>query len=172
MNADAPRRMGYCWETALRRRCRPADPSDPGLEDLVRDMRRLLREHDGVGLAAPQAGDDRRVILVRKPEDPPERVRVLVNPEILETSDDRVPFLEGCLSFPDVYRTVHRPSRIKARAVGLDGRPQELDADGILARVIQHEVDHLDGILFVDHLSIWERFRVRFRMQLWRLGWR
>lgn len=166
------RRLVLCWDPRLRRPCRPAAPDDPDLPALIRDMLRIMAEQRGVGLAAPQVGDDRRVLLIRDLDDPPERARVLVNPELIETSDDRVPFEEGCLSFPGVYRTVRRPSRVKVRYADADGRPKLLSEGGFLARVVQHELDHLDGILFVDHLPGWQRFRVRIRMGLWRLGWR
>jgi len=168
----AARRLVYCWDPTLREPCAPADPADPDLPDLIRDMRRIMEREQGVGLAAPQVGDRRRVILIRRPEDPPARARVLVNPELTELSPDRVPFLEGCLSFPGVYRNVMRPRAVRVRYRGEDGQEQELADDALLARVVQHEIDHLDGILFVDHLSGWERLRVRLRMGLWRLGWR
>lgn len=170
--AAAERRLVLCWDPRLRRPCRPADPDDPELPALVRDMRRIMDAQQGVGLAAPQVGDDRRVILIRNPEDPPRDARVFVNPELVATSGDRVPFEEGCLSFPGIYRTVHRPAAVRVRYREPGGGEAELADAGFLARVVQHELDHLDGILFVDHLSGWERFRVRIRMGLWRLGWR
>jgi len=166
------RRLVYCWDPGLREPCAPADPDAPDLPSLVDDMRRIMDREQGVGLAAPQVGDSRRVILVRRPDDPAAHARVLVNPELVEASSDTVPFLEGCLSFPGVYRHVMRPRAVRVRYRGLDGREAELDDAGLLARVVQHEIDHLDGILFVDHLSEWERIRVRLRMGLWRLGWR
>jgi len=148
------------------------EPGDAGLGELVRDMRRIMQQEQGVGLAAPQAGDDRRVVLVRYPEDPPAGARVLVNPVIVQVSSDLVPFEEGCLSYPGVYRIVRRPRSITVRYQDIDGHPQELEDESFLARVIQHEIDHLDGVLFVDHLSLWNRFTVRLRMLAWRMGWR
>ena len=81
-----------------------------------------------------------------------------------------MPFEEGCLSFPGIYRYVTRPERVRVRYVDVKGESRELDDDGILARVVQHEMDHLDGILFIDHLGAWERWGVQWRMALRRVG--
>ena len=170
--AETQRRRVHCWEPALRSSCRPADLSDPELGPLVQDMLQIMKSKRGVGLAAPQAGDNRRVVLVRHPEDPPSHTRVLVNPEIINCSEEQCPFEEGCLSFPGIYRIVHRSRSVAVRYHDLDGHEHELNDDGFLARVVQHEIDHLDGVLFVDHLSPWERFVVRLRMMAWRWGWR
>ncbi len=164
------RRILPCWNPMLRVICRPVAATAGGLEDLVRDMHVLMGSQRGIGLAAPQVGDDRRVVLVRRPDDPPGRTVVMLNPELLECSDEIVPFEEGCLSFPGIYRFVLRPRRVRVRYHDLSGEPQELEVGGILARVVQHEIDHLDGILFIDHLGFWGRRDVLWRMALRRLG--
>lgn len=150
----------------LRRSCRRVDPAENDLPGLIAEMRRLMRRNRGVGLAAPQVGDDRRVVVI----DPPGRGRgsgmVLLNPEIVDVSQDTAPFEEGCLSFPDIYRRVDRPRAVVLRWTDPDGSERTAADDGILARIAQHEVDHLDGVLFIDHLSPWERFRVRARTSL------
>lgn len=166
------RDLVLCWDPRLRVHCRECDPRDPGLQDLARDMNRVMREHGGVGLAAPQVGDDRRVILIRRPNDPPARARVLVNPELVRVSDELVPFEEGCLSFPGIYRRVMRPGGVTVRYTDLAGQEETLEDDAFLARVVQHEIDHLDGILFIDHLGWWTRLVVRVRMTLRRAGLR
>ncbi len=146
----------------LRLICRTADPADPTLPGLIDRMRAVMRRHGGVGLAAPQVGDDRRVVLIRPPGDP--EPLVLLNPVIASLSDDLRPFEEGCLSFPDIYRVVRRPSTATLHWTGTDGAPAVREDDDIFARIAQHEVDHLDGILFIDHLSPWGKFWVRVRM--------
>jgi peptide deformylase len=168
--AGARRRILPCWDPSLRMSCRPTSPGDDGIEDLVRDMHRLMNGDRGVGLAAPQVGDDRRVVLIRRPDDPIERSTVMINPELIESSDDRVPFEEGCLSFPGIYRYVMRPRRVRVAYADMAGERRELDDDGFLARVVQHELDHLDGVLFIDHLGAWERWGVQARMALLRAG--
>ena len=127
----------------------------------------------GIGLAAPQVGVSQRlVVLASVPDDDEGRnlgaPLVLVNPEILWRSPDLVPYEEGCLSVPDITEIVDRPRAIRFRYASLDGAAPERDAAGLLARVVQHEVDHLDGVLFVDRLSLLKRQLLRKRLQ--RLG--
>jgi peptide deformylase len=124
-----------------------------------------------VGLAAPQVGELSRLIVVKPPRGPVSAGgMVLVNPELRDFSADSVVFEEGCLSFPGLYIRLVRPRTVTVDYLDLDGRPRSLAADGLLARIIQHEVDHLDGVLFVDHLSPWHRRLLWWR--LWRLRWR
>lgn len=164
------RRLVPCWDPILRATCRRVTPGEDGLEDLVRDMHRLMQSGHGIGLAAPQVGDDRRVVLVRSPDDRPEHSTVMLNPELIECSGATVPFEEGCLSFPGIYRFVKRPEHVNVRYIDMTGESRELDDGGILARVVQHEIDHLDGVLFIDHLGAWERWDVQWRMILRRVG--
>jgi peptide deformylase len=113
----------------------------------------------GIGLAAVQVGVAKRILVIdlQEPEEedgePIRDPRVFINPEILKASDKEVPYTEGCLSVPDQYAEVDRPDRIRARWLDLDGKAHEEDIEGLLATCLQHEMDHLEGILFIDHLS-------------------
>lgn len=128
------------------------------LRALAKDMIDTMHESDGIGLASLQVGRTERLFVVHVRDDEP---RVFFNPRITAKSVEEDDYEEGCLSIPGVYANVRRPLEISVSAIGLDGKPFELDADGILARVIQHEYDHLNGVLFWDHLS--ERKRARLQ---------
>lgn len=131
---------------------------DGEIRRLMDDMLESMYAANGIGLAAPQVGVLKRVIVVdvSAPDAPNEPMR-LANPEILWHSDDAVLGEEGCLSLPDQYADVRRPSRIRLRYLDHQNEIRELDADGLLAKCIQHEIDHLDGVLFVDHISAVKR---------------
>lgn len=163
--APAPPRLVFWGDRALRRPCRPATPGDPDLAALAGAMWRVMLDRNGLGLAAPQVGDERRVIVIRDPRGGgrPERL-VLVNPVLERLDPARQTREEGCLSFPGLYVRITRPRAVTVRYADLDGRPQRLTAAGLLACIVQHEVDHLDGIVFIDHLSPWRR-----RLLWWRL---
>ncbi len=151
----------------LRAACRPA-AGDADLAALADEMWRLMLRHGGVGLSAPQIGDLRRVIVVRDPRRPRSPTRlVLVDPVLSEPSPEVISFEEGCLSFPGLYLRLERPRAVSVTYRDLAGAEHRLAADGLLARVVQHEADHLDGVLFIDHLSRWRRQLLRWR--LWRL---
>ena len=166
MGADGPPRLVFYGDERLRRKCRDVVPGDPGLPELVAGMARLMGRHHGVGLAAPQVGDDRRVVLVAPPDRDWTEPLALVNPVLAAVSDATGLFEEGCLSFPGIYRLVRRPRAATVRYVDLDGVAREFTDDGLLARIALHEIDHLDGVLFVDHLSPWTRAGVDLRMKL------
>lgn len=133
---------------------------DQSIADLAEAMIETMRTDDGIGLAAPQVGEGIRMFVCRAGND---EARVFINPEIVETSQEMVPYEEGCLSIPGIYTDIIRPARISVQAWNLRGRPFTLDADGILSRVIQHELDHLNGLLFIDHVD--EKKRVRLLKQ-------
>ncbi len=120
------------------------------IRELIRDMFVTMKEEDGIGLAAPQVGQSLRLFIV-KADDGIDRV--FINPQILQTSTEMCSYEEGCLSIPSVYEDVVRPERITVQALNERGRPFTLEAEGLLARVIQHENDHLDGILFIDRID-------------------
>ena len=131
---------------------------DDDVRALMDDMLESMHVANGIGLAAPQVGDSRRVIVVdiSRAEEEPDPIR-MANPELLWVSDEEGNHEEGCLSLPEQYAEVERPESIRVRYLDRSGEEQELDATGMLANCIQHEMDHLDGILFVDHISSLKR---------------
>jgi peptide deformylase len=143
----------------LRQISSPVDQVDDEVRALVKDMFETMYAAPGIGLAAIQVGVPRRILVIdlQEPEEeggePVRDPRVFINPEIVEHSDRDVPYTEGCLSVPDQYAEVDRPDRIRARWVDLDGKVREEEIEGLLATCLQHEMDHLNGVLFIDHLS-------------------
>jgi peptide deformylase len=143
----------------LRRRAADVDEINPPLRDTVGRMADTMYDHHGVGLAAPQVGLARRVIVVN-PTGEPDGLRVLVNPVIVERRG-AMEGEEGCLSFPQIYGVVQRSSYIKVRAYDLEGNDVEITATDFFARVLQHEIDHVDGMLFIDRMLPESRVRAR-----------
>jgi len=131
------------------------------IRTLVADMFETMYEAPGIGLAAIQVGVPARVIVMdlskREAEAEP---RVFINPEITWSSEEKSLYEEGCLSIPEVHEDVERPARVKIRYLDLEGKPHEEDAEGLFATCIQHEVDHLNGVLFIDHISKLKRERI------------
>jgi peptide deformylase len=149
-------------DPVLRQISTPVETVDDALRALIADMFDTMYDAPGIGLAAVQVGVPKRLLVMdlqepADPEDPDSPVvkqpRVFINPEILAKSDHEVPYTEGCLSVPDQYAEVLRPDRIRARWLDERGESHEQDLDGLLAVCLQHEMDHLEGILFIDHLS-------------------
>lgn len=137
----------------LKVKAKPVESVDAEVAKLMDDMLQTMYAAPGIGLAAPQVGVSKRVIVVDVgPEGEPQPLR-MANPEILWESEDVAPYEEGCLSLPEQYDEVERPVRVKVRFLDHQNEIREIDADGLLATCIQHEIDHLDGKLFVDHLS-------------------
>jgi peptide deformylase len=134
------------------------DCFDAELHKLIDDMAETMYAAPGVGLAATQVGIRKRLFIidVATADEEPSDLRVFINPEIIETEGETT-FNEGCLSFPGIREDIDRASRVKVRAQDRDGKPFELEADGLLAIAIQHENDHLDGKLMIDHLSVLRR---------------
>jgi peptide deformylase len=130
---------------------------DDGLRELAAQMQRAMIMERGIGLAAPQVGRRVRMLLAEDDRAGRTRTLALVNPEIVQRSREQDVYNEGCLSLPELFADVRRPVEITVRYQDLDGAEQELTDDGLLARIIQHEMDHLEGILFVDHLSALKR---------------
>ena len=143
----------------LREISKPVETFDGELRTLVSDMFETMYAAPGIGLAAIQVGVPLRVLVIdlQEPEEeggePVKDPRIFINPEILRHSDQDVPYTEGCLSVPDQYAEVDRPDGIRARWKDLDGKVHEEEIDGLLAVCLQHEMDHLNGVLFIDHLS-------------------
>jgi peptide deformylase len=145
----------------LRRRAQPIETITDELRQLAQDMCEVMYDEPGVGLAATQVGEEVRLIVVDtewKDEDGIKNPLILVNPELSE-HDGQVVWKEGCLSVPDFEAEVKRAQRVLMRALDLDGKEVEIRAEGLQAVCFQHEVDHLDGVLFIDHISRLKRSR-------------
>lgn len=142
-------RITKLGEEILRQKAEPVKPEEinDDLRNFLNEMFEAMIAADGVGLAGPQAGISKRLFVVIADDDVR---RVFINPQIISTSAEMVDFEEGCLSVPQVYESILRPKKVTVQAFNENGRPFTLEADGLLARVIQHEYDHLDGILFID----------------------
>jgi peptide deformylase len=139
----------------------PVARVDDDVRKLVADMFETMYEAPGVGLAAIQVGVPKRVVTIDATRGEEEKQPIaLINPEIVWSSEEKIAHEEGCLSIPEYLDEVERPERVKVRFLDLEGRAHELEADGLLARVVQHEIDHINGVLFIDHLSKLKRDRV------------
>jgi peptide deformylase len=147
----------------LHQKAAAVDVVDDEVRQLVDDMAQTMYQAPGVGLAAPQVNVQKRIIVVDTSETR-DQLRVLINPELVEL-DGEQECEEGCLSVPGVFAPVTRAEHIRVRALGRDGKPFELEADGLLAVCIQHEIDHLDGKVFVEYLSHLKQERIRKKMQ-------
>ncbi|MBA3042590.1 MAG: peptide deformylase [Alphaproteobacteria bacterium] len=127
---------------------------DAELQKLADDMLETMYEAPGIGLAAIQVGVPRRLLVIdvsKEGED--KQPLVFINPEIIKSSDERSVYEEGCLSIPDYYAEVERPAMVTVKSIDRDGKEQMTEADGLLATCLQHEIDHLNGVLFIDHIS-------------------
>ena len=144
----------------LRLVSKPVAKIDSDIRELVGDMFETMYKAPGIGLAAIQVGAPVRVVVMdlskREAESEP---KVFINPEITWSSEETSKYEEGCLSIPEVHEDVERPARVKVKYLDLDGNLHEEDADGLFATCIQHEVDHLNGVLFIDHISKLKRDR-------------
>lgn len=145
-------------QPVLKLRCRPVGPADDAVvRDLVPHMFAAMYHAPGIGLAAPQVGFGLRLAIIDLAPDDKRQPHVLVNPEIIAASKELATREEGCLSLPDMYADVTRPAQVKVRYLDLQGVRREMEGDGLLAACLQHEIDHLNGVLFVDHLSALKR---------------
>lgn len=142
----------------LKRVAEPVSALDDEIQALIDDLFETMYAAPGVGLAAPQVDVHKRVLVMDIAEkDDESKPFVMVNPEILERSDSEAVYEEGCLSVPGYYAEVSRPDKVRVRYLDRDGADREIAAEGFLATCLQHEMDHLDGILFVDHISALKR---------------
>ena len=154
----------------LRQISSPVEEVTDEIRELVSDMFETMYAAPGIGLAAIQVGVPKRVLVIDLQEpaeeggEPVRDPHVFINPEILEHSDQDVPYTEGCLSVPDQFAEVDRPDRIRARWLDLDGKAREEEIEGLLATCLQHEMDHLNGVLFIDHLSRLKRDMILKRL--------
>ena len=163
--SSAPLRILIAPDPRLKARARPVRPEDGAeIAALVPRMFAAMYAAPGIGLAAPQIGVGLRLCVIDlQPDDAPAPV-VLINPGIVAASAETVTREEGCLSLPNQYADVARPARVTVRFADLGGKRQEITADGLLAACLQHELDHLDGILFIDHLSPLKRNMILRRL--------
>jgi peptide deformylase len=146
--------------------CQPVTTVDADVVRLMDDMLATMYDAPGIGLAAPQVGVLKRVIVVDVSKDPDNPApQQLVNPEIVWASEELSDYEEGCLSLPEHYAPVTRPARVRVRYLDRTGAQQEMDCVGLLATCIQHEMDHLDGVLFVDHISKLKRNVILRKLQ-------
>jgi peptide deformylase len=170
----AIRRIYETPDPVLRQISKPVETFDDELKTLVSDMFETMYDAPGIGLAAVQVGVPVRLLVIdlQEPQeeggDPVRDPKVFINPEILWHSDQDVPYTEGCLSVPEQYAEVMRPDRIRARWRDVEGKSYEEEIDGLLAVCLQHEMDHLNGVLFIDHLSRLKRDMVLKKLAKWR----
>jgi peptide deformylase len=170
----AIRRIYETPDAVLRQISKPVETFDDELKTLVADMFETMYDAPGIGLAAVQVGEPIRLLVIdlQEPEEeggePVRDPRVFINPEILWHSDDEVPYTEGCLSVPEQYAEVMRPDKIRAKWRDVEGKTYEEEIDGLLAVCLQHEMDHLNGVLFIDHLSRLKRDMVLKKLAKWR----
>jgi peptide deformylase len=151
----------------LRQTSEPIGEITDDIRELAGDMLATMYDAPGIGLAAIQVGVPKRLVVVdlAKPPEEERKPLVLVNPEITWASEEKRTYEEGCLSIPEYYEEVERPDRIKYRCRNLDGAIVEAEAEGVMATCLQHEIDHLNGVLFIDYLSKLKRDRVIKKFQ-------
>ena len=151
-------------DSRLRTKAKPVSVVDDAIRQLVKDMFETMYEAPGIGLAATQVNHHIRLVVIDITEDKSQPL-VFINPEITPLTEDKAPYEEGCLSVPTVYDVVERPTRIKVNALNEQGEAFEMEVDGLLAVCLQHELDHLEGKLFVDYLSTLKRQRIKTKLQ-------
>ena len=145
----------------LRQVSDPVKKIDAGIRTLIEDMFEAMYDAPGIGLAAIQVGTAKRVVIMDlAKKDEPNNPQVFINPEIVWSSEEKATYEEGCLSIPEFYGDVERPAQVKVKYLDREGQPQEVEANGLFATCLQHEIDHLNGVLFIDHLSKLKRDRV------------
>lgn len=148
----------------LRTKAKPVAVVDGAIRQLADDMVETMYDSHGIGLAATQVDKHIRLLVLDISEEK-NRPQVFINPEIVPLTDEKAPYDEGCLSVPGFYATVERPARIRARALDRNGQAFELETEGLLAICLQHEMDHLNGKLFVDYLSALKRERIKKKLE-------
>ncbi len=145
----------------LREVSKPVGRIDSATRRLIEDMFETMYAAPGIGLAAIQIGEPKRVVVMDlAKKDEPRQPQVFINPEVVRSSEEKNVHEEGCLSIPEYYEEVERPARVTVRYMDLDGKKQEIEASGLLATCLQHEIDHTNGVLFIDHISKLKRDRV------------
>ena len=141
-------------DPVLRQTSRPIETIDAQVRKLAESMLATMYDAPGIGLAAIQVGEPVRMLVIDlSKDDQPKAPQIFINPEILSSSEERSVYEEGCLSIPDYYAEVERPASVRVRYLDDQGLQREIEADGLLATCLQHEIDHLNGVLFIDYLS-------------------
>lgn len=141
-------------DSVLRQVSKPVERIDEGVRKFAADLLETMYDAPGIGLAGIQVGEPLRMTVIDlSKDDEPKAPQAFINPEVVARSDQRSLYEEGCLSIPDYYAEVERPAEVTVRYLDLDGKEQTLNADGLLARCLQHEIDHLNGVLFIDYIS-------------------
>ncbi len=152
---------------ALRKKCEKVKEITPEIKQLAENMAKTMIENQGIGLAAPQVGELKRIIVVRLISErvPAEKAeakpRIFINPKIVKKSKEALVEEEGCLSFSGVFLKIKRAKRVEVEALNEKGEKIYYKAEGLPARVFQHEIDHLDGILFIDRLGFWQKLKLK-----------
>jgi peptide deformylase len=150
----------------LKQKAKPVEAIDDDLRRLLDDMLETMYAAPGIGLAAPQVGVPRRAVVIDLAREGEERHPLrLINPEIVWSSEEEVESSEGCLSIPDFFGEVTRPEKVRVRYLDEHAETREMEAEGLLAICLQHEIDHLDGVLFIDHLSALKRNIILRKLQ-------
>ena len=154
LRAMAIRPLIILPDPVLRQVSKPVERVDDDVQKFASDLLETMYDAPGIGLAGIQIGEPLRILVIDlAKEGEPKAPQIFINPEILSRSDERSVYEEGCLSIPDYYAEVERPARVRVRYVDLDGKEREVEAEGLLATCLQHEIDHLNGVLFIDHIS-------------------
>ena len=155
----------------LRKKCQEVQGLTEAIKKLGLDMLETMIVNQGIGLAAPQVGELKRIIVVhpilnRTPEEIAARTpQVFIDPKIIKKSRETIIDEEGCLSFPGLFLRIKRAREVEIEALGENGEKISLKTEGLLARIFQHEIDHLDGILFIDRISFWQRLKIKRQLQ-------
>jgi peptide deformylase len=141
-------------DPVLKKKCQEIREISGEIRDLSQDMKETMKRKDGLGLAGPQIGESKRIIIVQTAKG----AEVFINPKITGKSREREIMEEGCLSFPGLFLKIRRAREIELEFLDLRGEKKEMKAEGLSARIFQHEIDHLDGILFIDRIPFWQKF--------------
>jgi len=151
----------------LKKQCDPVTDIDDATRALMQDMLETMYAAPGIGLAAPQIGVMKRILVmdIVKEDDGAPQPFMMANPEVISASDEMSTYEEGCLSIPDEFADVQRPAEVRVRYLDVDGETKEIDCDGLLATCVQHEIDHLNGKLFIDYLGPVKRSMITGRMK-------
>ena len=155
----------------LRRKCQGVKEVTEEIKNLGWDIVETIEENEGIGLAAPQIGELKRVIVIhpikeRSPEEKSKKLsQVFINPEIIKRSKETIIDEEGCLSFPGLFLKIKRAKEVEVEALDEKGEKVQIKAEGLPARILQHEIDHLDGILFIDKISFWQKLKIKRQLQ-------